>query len=81
MPMFVHFLTMLAPLTAQLEIACAFDGRALREFVPLLEERGARKVPHEAERLVPIQLNREAIVEPGDESVEIPHLSFRASHV
>jgi hypothetical protein len=41
--MFVHFLMMLARLTAQLEIACAFDGRALREFVPLFAERGARE--------------------------------------
>ena len=79
--MSVHFLTMLAPLTALLEIACAFDGRALREFVPLFEERGAREGPDEAERSVPIRLNREAMVEPGDESVAIPHLSFRASHV
>jgi hypothetical protein len=75
--MFVHFLMMLAPLTALLEIACAFDGGALREFVPLFEERGARKGPDEAERLVPIRLNREAMVE----AVEIPHLGLRASHV
>ena len=81
MPMFVHFLTMLAPLTALLEIACAFDGRALREFVPLFEERGAREGPDEAERSVPIRLNREAMVEPDDESVEEPHLSFRVSRV
>ena len=39
--LFVHVLVVLAPLTALLEIACAFDGRALREFVPLFEERGA----------------------------------------
>ena len=79
--MFVNFLMMLAPLTALLEIVCAFDEGALRQFVRLFEERGARKAPGEAERLVPIRLNREAMVEPGDESVEIPHLGFRASHV
>jgi hypothetical protein len=79
--MFLHFLKMLAPLTALLEIACASDGRALREVVPLFEERGARGGPDEAERLVPIRLNREAMVEPGDESLEMPHVSFRASHV
>jgi hypothetical protein len=49
--MFLHFLKMLAPLTALLEIACASDGRALREVVPLFEERGARGGPDEAERL------------------------------
>jgi hypothetical protein len=79
--MFLHFLKMLAPLTALLEIACASDGRALREVVPLFEEPGARGGPDEAERLVPIRLNREAMVEPGDESLEMPHVSFRASHV
>jgi hypothetical protein len=79
--MFLHFLKMLAPLAALLEIACASDGRALREVVPLFEERGARGGPDEAERLVPIRLNREAMVEPGDESLEMPHVSFRASHV
>jgi hypothetical protein len=63
--MFLHFLKMLAPLAALLEIACASDGRALREVVPLFEERGARGGPDEAERLVPIRLNREAMVEPG----------------
>ena len=53
---------------------CANLCRCLKSVVPA-------KYLTTLSGLVPIQLNREAMVEPGDESVEIPHLSFRASHV